>query len=209
MPCMINIVKLLNNLRREHWHITAFPFGYNGKEYIVLFEDIENLPLVADEYRVLLTFIDRANENHILQTKANEQKFSIGAKVFREYFGIKYVPNLGDILRQFYAYFGQFIPESRVTQFDHETTSALVKKLSRNDNDNANAQCCYKVIRNGKYNGIQHYRTPFNSDKTKLLRPELFNKLGGDNKISFCYRENNPLTDIEIYEQFMRSYGIK
>lgn len=208
MAPMANISVLLNDLRRTHWHITAFPFHYKKVNYIVIFEDIANLPLVANKYVVLLTFIDRSDENRILQVKANEYSFEFKVKQFREYFGIQYSPNLGDVFKQFYAYFGQFVPQSRVPHLDAETLQAVVKKLSHNDKDNANALCCYKVIRNGIYDGVQHRRTPFNSDKTKLLRPNLFEMLGSEDTLSFCYRENDPLTDLEIYEQFMRNYGI-
>lgn len=209
MAPMNNILALRNDLRKNQWHITAFSFSYKKVSYIVLFEDIEHLPLVANNYIVLLTFIDRSDENRILQVKANTYSFDVEAKKFREFFGIQYSPNLGDIFKQFYAYFGQFIPPSRVTKFDNETMRAVVKKLSHNDHDNTKAVCCYKAIRNGIYDGVQHHRTPFNSDKTKLLRPRLFDMLGRDDTISFCYRENDALKDIEIYEQFMRSYGLK
>ncbi len=209
MPPMANISILLNNLRANNWHITAFQFNYNNVQYIVLFEDIKNLQLVAGEYIALLTFIDRLDGTRIFRTKANVFKFSAKAKDFREYFGIQYAPNLGDILRQFYAYFGQFIPEARIMQFDAETQLAIVNKLSQNDHENINNLCCYAAKRNGVYNGIQYHRTPFNSDKTKLLRENLFNMLGNDDTISFCYREENPLDDTEIYAQFAQRYGIR
>lgn len=209
MAPMTNILALLNDLRTNQWHITAFQFTYKEIPYIVLFEDIANLQLVAGEYVALLTFIDRTDGTRILQTKANEFHFSAKAKEFREYFGIQYAPNLGDIFKQFYAYFGNFIPEVRVQNFDAETQLAVVNKLSRNDHENVNNLCCYAAKRNGVYNGVQHHRTPFNSDKTKLLRENLFNMLGNDDTISFCYREENPLDDTEICAQFAQRYGIR
>lgn len=206
MP-MQNILALLNDLRQNHWHITAFPFTYNGKDYIVLFEDLSNLPLVDNGYLVLLTFIDRTDGNHILQTKANAYSFQIKAQKFREFFGIKYAPNLGNIFRQFYTYFGTFIPAARIQTFDQQTLTAMVNKSSRNDNEDINKICCFSAKHNGTRNGIQLHRSPFNSDKTKLLRPDLFNMLGGDDNISFCYRAENALTDLEIYEEFTARYG--
>lgn len=209
MALMDNMQTLLNDLRKNNWHITAFPFSYKKKTYIVLFEDIENLSFNAEEYIVHLTFIDRANGSHILRTKANTYKFKATAKEFREYFGIEFAPNLGNIFRQFYSYFNGFVPTSRVKTFDTETKLAVINKLSHNDKQNANTLCCYTVMRNGIYDGIQHYRSVFNSDKTKLLRPSLFEMLGSDNTISFYYREQDPLDDLAIYEQFMQRYGLK
>lgn len=40
-------------------------------------------------------------------------------------------------------------------------------------------------------NPVGKQRSPFNSDKTKLNRPALFQKLGGDPRRSFCY-SNDP-----------------
>lgn len=209
MAPMINILTLLRNLQENNWHITAFQFTYKTIHYTVLFEDISNLPLTAGDYVVLLTFINRENGNQ-LQTKANEFKFSVGAKEFRKYFGIQFAPNLGNIFKQFYMHFGTFIPEERVKAFDTETQLAMVHKLSQNDHDNENNLCCYAVRRNGIYNGRQHHRTPFNSDKTKLLRENLFNMLGkNDDTISFCYREENPLEDAEICAQFAQQEQLR
>lgn len=208
MVPMANIGILLNCLQNNQWHITAFQFTYKNIQYIVLFEDISNLPLVSNKYIVLLTFIDRNNKNHILQTKANLFKFEIDAKKFREYFGIAYTDNLRDIFLDFYSRFNNCIPQTLNQNFDDETKLAVLNKLSRNDKEDANNLCCYAAKRNGIYNGIQHHRTPFNSDKTKLLREDLFNMLGSDDTISFCYRAENPLDDVEIYEKFAQQYGI-
>ena len=210
MAPMINMLSLLNDLQQNEWHITAFQFTYKNTHYIVLFEDISNLPLVNGEYIAFLTFIDKSNENRIFQTKANEFKFSAKAKEFREYFNIECANNLGDIFKQFYSYFGGFIPTLRVKNFDNQTQQAIINQLSRNDHENVNNLCCYAAKRNGKHDGVQYHRTPFNSDKTKLLRSALFDKLGkNDNTISFYYREENPLDDIEIYTRFAQQYGIK
>lgn len=50
MAPMTNILMLLNDLQNNKWHITAFPFTYKKVQYIVLFEDISNLPLNANNY---------------------------------------------------------------------------------------------------------------------------------------------------------------
>lgn len=209
MERIINIEILLQYLKANHWHITAFYFRYEGKEYIVLFEDIENLPLAEGEYPVYLTFIDKNDEDRILQVKANRIGFKIGAKELREYFGIPYSDHLGDALNQLYDNFNNAVPEVANQIFDEETKRAVINRLSYNDGQDKNNICCYAAKRNGIYNGKQHRRTPFNSDKTKLLRESLFNMLGDDDTISFCYRADNELSDVEIYNNFAKKYGIK
>lgn len=160
-------------------------------------------------FRLLLTFIDRTDVNRTLQMKANQYKFEIDAKKFREYFGIAYTDNLGNVFKQFYSHFNDFVPQVLCQNFDDETKLAVINKLNHNDREDVNNVCCYAARRNGKPNGIQYHRTPFNRDKTKLLRKSLFDMLGNDDTISFCYRAENPLSDIEIYENFTRQYGIR
>ena len=75
MALMNNIGILLEDLRRNKWHITAFQFDYKDKNYIVLFEDITNLQLSANRYLALLTFIDKADEIRILQVKSKHILF--------------------------------------------------------------------------------------------------------------------------------------
>lgn len=208
MGIMANIEVLLQHLRTNRWHITAFPFIYKGISYIVLFEDIENLRIVPEEYIILLTFIDRADENHVLKVKANQNKFDIDAKNLREFFGIEYGENLGNILRQFYETFNNFVPQTINQNFDVETNNAVINRLSHNDNDDVNNVYCYAARRNGVHKGVQYHRTPFNSDKTRLLRKTLFDLLGGDDTISFYYRDENPLSDSEICDKFRQQYGI-
>lgn len=59
--------------------------------------------------------------------------------------------------------------------------------------------CCYKARHNGKKaNGEQIYRSAKNTAKTKLLRESLFKRIGSDKTISFCYRQENELSDSQI-----------
>ena len=59
--------------------------------------------------------------------------------------------------------------------------------------------CCYKARHNGKKaNGEQIYRSAKNTAKTKLLRESLFKRIGNDKTISFCYRQENELSDGQI-----------
>ena len=46
--------------------------------------------------------------------------------------------------------------------------------------------------------GEQIYRSAKNTAKTRLLRESLFNLLGNDKTISFCYRQGNELDDATI-----------
>ena len=200
---MINIERLLENLRENGWHITAFPFYYNRKEYIVLFEDLKNIDEKEECYIVRLTFLDREDIHRVLELDANVYRFDIGVTEFRAFFEVGGIGNLSDFFRRFYMFFNSIIPQVCNQNFDEVTKREVVKKLNRHDNDNA--MCCYSVRRNGVHNGVQYYRSIFNDNKTRILRKSLYDRLGEDKTISFCYRENGEVDDISIYLQLMKN----
>jgi len=197
---MANISNLLNNLRTNHWHMTSFLFKYKNSEYVVLFEDIANLKIKDEGYKVLLTFIDTMDVSRTLAVKANDYSFKFNVKEFRLFFNIEYSNNLGDVFQQFYQYFNRFIP----TQVNPAPTrleqKLVINRLNKNDNDNNT--CCFSVKRNPYVDGKQHFRTPFNSDKCRRLKADLYYHFENDNTISFCFREFNELSTSEILKNF-------
>ena len=59
----------------------------------------------------------------------------------------------------------------------------VVQSLSKSDSEDPSKIYCNKVRRNP--NNV--YRSEFNADKTKLLRPSLYTYFSNDESISFCY----------------------
>lgn len=67
----------------------------------------------------------------------------------------------------------------------------MVISLSKSDGEDVNKIYCFKVKRNPlKSNNTLGQRTPYNDNKTRLLRPTLYEKLGKETNISFCYSKN-------------------
>ena len=156
-----NIKELLKSLRENDWYITAFEFSYNGYEYVVVFEDLREIDRGTKYYAVMLTFIDKNDEERILETYANSYDFQINDEEIKEYY---------------------------------RTVLEVIDKREHNE-----GFCCYKARHNGKKaNGEQIYRSGKNTAKTKLLRESLFNRIGNDKTISFCYRQENELSDSQI-----------
>lgn len=108
---------------------------------------------------------------------------------------------MGDLFQQFYQNFNKYVPKQYLTpttnQKDH-----IIRQLNHNDNDNS--LYCYKVKRNRKICNVQSHRTIFNDNKTRLLRPSLYDYFKNDNTISFCYSPNksDEKTDITIIKNF-------
>ena len=128
------------------------------------------------------------------------------AKELRTFFGIDLVHNLGDILQQFTAELGCHIPEKVSTARSNIERQAIVHTLSQKDGEDADKVYCYAVKRNptvtDKVTGAsrQLKRSVYNDNKTRLLRGPLYQKLGKDPTISFCY-SNDPekeLSDEQI-----------
>ena len=135
---------------------------------------------------VKLHFMKSDDLNDGLEIEANSSKLLIDAKILRQYFGIEYQNNLGDILKQFTETFGKAIPMNIPKNISDEEKGAMVQSLSISDSENPNKIYCYKIRRNpsgGK-------RSDFNSDKTKLLRSGLFRKFENEPGVSFCYSDD-------------------
>lgn len=203
---MPNIRTLRDDLRANGWHMTSFLFNYNKNQYIVLFEDIDNLPIQKEKYIAYITFLDRKDITRTLSAKANTYTFKVTAKAFRDFFKIEYGPNLGDIFKTFYRSFNTHMPQSLPALYSNELKQVMAQQLSRNDKENTNKIYCYRIERNPIVDGKQRMRTVFNSDKTKLLRPRLFEVYKSDPTISFYYRESDELSDEEIMENFARRH---
>lgn len=196
-----NLKYLKNDMVAKKWTICSFIFVYKRVEYIVLVKRFVGREQRIEEYALVkLHFIEADNLYHELQVEANSQRLIVEARTLREFFGIEYGDNLGDILKQFTNQLGESIPKKVPEQRTAAEQAALVNSLSRSDAENSNKIYCYGVKRNS--NGGQ--RSEFNSDKTKLLRPDLFRYFGNDTSISFCYSDdiNKENNDSEILRKF-------
>ncbi|EOS62184.1 hypothetical protein C815_00075 [Firmicutes bacterium M10-2] len=182
-----NLNKLKNDMVNRNWTICSFLFRYKSVEYIVLVKRFVGKEKRVNQYALVkIHFMKRDDLNDGLEIEANSFKLLIDAKTLRQYFGIEYQDNLGDILKQFTETFGKAIPMKIPDNTSDEEKSAMVKSLSISDSEDPNKIYCYKIRRNpnsGK-------RSDFNSDKTKLLRPILFRNFENEPNVSFCYSDD-------------------
>lgn len=179
-----NLNKLKNDMKEKDWTICSFIFNYKNTEYIVLVKRFVGNQTRINKYAlVILHFMKANNLKHELVVEANSNSLLVDAKILREYFEIKYGTNLGDVLKQLTEKLGKVIPVEvpEITRDDQK--KAMVYSLSKSDSEDPNKIYCIGTRRNPK--GMK--RSPFNSDKTKLLRLDLYNKLSSDESISFCY----------------------
>ena len=179
-----NLKQLKNDMQSKRWTICSFLLYYKKIEYIVLVKRFVGTEKRIDSYALVKLHFMKTNDLlNDLQVEANTQRLIAEARTIREYFGIEYKENLGDILQQFTENLGKAIPITIPDSISETEKMAMVHSLSRSDSEDPNKIYCNKVRRN--QDGRQ--RSDFNSDKTKLLRPSLFRKFCNDKSISFCY----------------------
>jgi len=200
---MSNLKALRNELREKGYHITAFNFAYNGYEYIVLVENADNIACKSHYTIVILTFIDKYDENRTLTVEANSSKLEISFTQLVNYFHIAtYHNGMRDIFVDFYSYFGTQIPNTITPIKDPQIKQNIVKRINKRDSSSSGTNC-FKVHRNGIKNDKQMKRSIFNSEKARILRPSLFEKLKNDDTISFDFSETKPdLPDPIILKNF-------
>jgi hypothetical protein len=200
MSVFDNFKLLKMDMINNGWVIEAFPFNYKNCDYIVLaklYQENEKKP----KYALLkLEILKRNNIDERLSTPVNANGFFIEVQLLRQFFNINYGENLGDILSQFNEYFAQFIPTHVNLVKPQELKDVMISSLSKSDSQNPNKLYCYDVRRNPE----GQHRTPFNDNKTKLLRPNLYLTFENDPSISFCYstESGDEETDAEVIAKF-------
>ena len=200
-----NLKSLRDDMRNNGWAIEVFSFAYKGVNYFVsveLYQSNETKPKYA---LCKLKFMDKANLDRELFSPANTQKILINAKELREYFGIEYAENLGDILQQFSEQLGKFIPTIVREDKSEGDKEAMIRCLSKGDSENPNRIYCYKVRHNPKRKDRSPgQRSPFNDNKARILRPKLYEVFKSDSSISFCFsddpaKERNDASILQCY----------
>lgn len=210
-----NLYLLRKDMRNKGWLVTAFSFRYKSKTYFIIATDIKSLKknLANPEYQyitLLLKFIDANDFSHFLEVKANTKSNEVeNIKLFRYFFNIDYSSNFGNIIEQFSEYLANFVPKT-VPHLTPQAIDVLCHDLDNMDNTN-HGKYCIGIKRNPYVNNYQYQRTLFNEQKTKLLRPSLFEIFKEDKTISFCYSNNKQLekSDTEILHSFSTRLSIR
>lgn len=182
-----NLKILKDDMVTKNWTICSFIFQYKKVEYIVLVKRFVGSEKRIDEYALVkLHFMKYDNLKDDLQVEANSKRLIIDTQVLREYFGIEYNENLGSILQQFTEQLGNVIPKQVPSVITNAEKTAMVRSLSKSDSEDPNKIYCNKVKRNAD----GRMRSPFNEDKTKLLRGSLFEHFRNEPNVSFCYYDD-------------------
>lgn len=187
-----NLKSLKDDMITNGWIIDSFTFKYKDTSYVVLIHLPQKNEKLPEYALVRLEFINMEDISQKLETYANVVKLFIDAKSLRKFLGIQYSNNLGDILKQFNHHLAKFIPTEVSTDKSKTEKEQIINSLSVNDSEDPKKIYCFGVKRNPlKKNGQPAMRTSFNDNKTRYLRPELYNLLGKDRTLSFLYSSDS------------------
>ena len=202
---MPRVKEQLRVLRENNWYITAFPFCFANHDYAVVFEDLREIDRGTKYFAVCLTFIDQNDNDRRLEVYVNSYGFNLSDEVLIEYFGILpggYGGN--NVIWQLYNALNEAIPET-YEPIREEYVEMVLHVIDHREHDEG--FCCYMARHNGRNsNNEQIYRSAKNTAKTRLRRPTLFNLLGDDPTISFCYRQEGEEDDATIVLALRRNY---
>ena len=195
-----NLRSLRDDMREKGWIIDSFRFPFNGVNYIVLV--IDYLPGEEKGYALLkLDFLHPDNFKYHLLVPANSNGLICGAMDLRIFFRIPPdYEHLGDALRTLTRELGYCTPTKVNTAKSQTEKKAIVYELSDGDSEDAEKLYCFAVKRNPVLidkeinEPRQLKRSAYNDRKTKILRSSLYQRLGIDDTLSFCY-SNDPEMD--------------
>ena len=200
MKPLQNLFSLRADMQRKGWTIDSFRFPFKGVNYIVLV--ILYLPGEEKGYALLkLDFLHPEDFKYHLLVPANSNGLICGAMDLRIFFKIPPdYEHLGDALRTLTKQLGYCTP-TKVNMVKSQTEKqAIVYELSDRNSEDADKLYCFAVKRNpvliDKETNVprQLKRSAYNDRKTRILRASLYQRLGIDDTLSFCY-SNDPKMD--------------
>lgn len=210
MPNIFNNLKELKaDMEQKGWSIESFLFLYREVQYVVLVKLYDETKEKKPQYALVkMEFV--AEDNNSLTIPTNSGGFMteiVSIATIRNFFGVEYQENIGDFMQQFYEYLARFIPDVVSDRKTKREKQCMVSSLSRSDGEEENRIYCYQVRRNPNVNNHQYVRSIYNDNKTRLLRPALYEEYKDDDTISFCYIEDREKekTDIEIKVNFAKN----
>lgn len=196
-----NLRLLRDSMRDSDWTIDVFTFTYKQASYFVVVELYKPGEKVPEYALCKLTFMDKADLDRVLAAPANTKRVMANAKTLREYFGIEWKENIGEMLQQFSEQLNEFVPVVFEEKSDLRAKEVMAQCLRRGDPE----AYCFKVKRNPlRKDGMPGQRSPFNDSKARLLRPSLYGVFRNDRSVSFYFSDDpaKERSDKEILDEF-------
>lgn len=152
----------------------------------------------------MVIFVLRSDSKVDLKATADLWNVSFNSvSEFCDFWHIQYQNQGHPLFEDFSTYFAKYIPKEIIV--DKQDKIERIILAGRTEGNDPSAIYCYDVRRNGtKSNGTPNQRSIENSNKAKLLSPNLYSKFYADLNLSFFFTNDSKeeKSDEEILYQF-------
>lgn len=199
-----NLVSLLGDMERKGWIIDSFPFTYNGVNTVVVVTRYKEGDHLPKEYaKIKVCFVLKSKVTESLRGWADffEVHFENGSD-FCKFWNIHNKGAKRDLFVDFAEVFAKHIPSTKIEHKTDEIERRILGGYA--EGNDPLAVYCYDVRRNGrKQDGNLNKRSIENSNKARVLRPNLYSMYSDDQNLSFFFSRNpeEERTDEEIMIQ--------
>lgn len=202
-------------MEMEKEEVVIYPcyVSYKSTKYIVLIERILDDTNNSDIAKLI--FMDADNLSDKLAVMVNDYSFSSATtKEIRIFFNIPYEDGkLGTLFQNLYMSLSSQFPNHYFPNYKNQKSlrQIVLDEIGSNSPANADKKYCHHIKRLGvTANGNHMRRSAYNSQKTQLLRPSLFNYFCKDKSLSFCFYDdpNMERNDTQIINYFSSNKGI-
>lgn len=209
-----NFGDLVGDMTENDAFITSFSFKYKDADYICIVYrfDKDKGFVKKDKYAfVSVEFYRNYNLDTPLKIELNRRTFCYTTRkdetFVAQYFGIDFSDFYRKEWVEFHSVLGKAIPVKINIHCSEKEKRFQLEFYSKKCGESSDKLYCYGVRRNN----IERQRRLFNLEKTRLLRPSLFNWFKQDHHISFLYSENpaQEKDDATILKQFNERNRLK
>ena len=184
-------------MKEKGWTIDSFRFPFNEVNYIVLVILYSPEEKVDKYALVKLDFLHPEDFRYHLLVPANSVRLIADDEELRIFFRLPEREYPGNALRTLVNHLGYCTPTKVNTLKSQTEKKAIVYELTDGNSEDAEKLYCFAVKRNPVLmdketnEPRQSKRSAYNDRKNQFLRPTLYEKLGKDDTLSFCY-SNDP-----------------
>ena len=200
-----NLVSLLGDMEKKGWIIDSFPFSYNGVSTIVVITRFHNDEAKPSKYaKIKVYFVLRQDSKENVKAWADLWNVHFASvDEFCRFWQIHRNGNYSDLFNNFDEYFANHIPKTKIENKSDDVERRILGGYA--EGNNPLAIYCYDVRRNGRSSdGTPNNRSMENSNKARVLRPQLYSIYQKDKNLSFFFsvKPEDEKTDKEIMCQF-------
>ena len=188
MPNLNNLKLLYEDMKQQDWSITSFTFkNFYHHNYVVLVRRfIDPIKRKSKYALVQLVFLKESDITQKLIVEANAGGIipsSTTEDKIKDFFdAITKIKIYGGFIQFLSKELNKFTPIKIQKPSDLEK-ECMLTSLNHSDSQDPRKKYCMGI----RHDPSRQERSPFNSDKTKFLRPNLFKLLKNNKDISFRY----------------------